>query len=76
MGNNSNTIDDEKSTDLESLRREKLQGIMVRSKAQWVEEGGKQTRYFCNLESRNYLNKTIKKLKWVEKELSMNKRIS
>ena len=61
MGNNSNTID-EKRTDLESLRREKLQGIMVRSKAQWVEEGEKPTRYFCNLESRNYLNKTIKKI--------------
>ena len=27
-----------------------------------MEEGEKPTRYFCNLESRNYLNKTIKKI--------------
>ena len=27
-----------------------------------IKKGGKPTRYFCNLESRNYINKTIHKL--------------
>lgn len=43
---------------------------MIRSRAKWVEEGEKPTRYFCNLENRNYLNKTIKKL-----ELDVNSMI-
>lgn len=34
---------------------------MIRSRARWIEEGEKPSKYFCNLESRNYLNKTIKK---------------
>lgn len=46
---------------LENLRKEKLRGNMIRSKARWVEEGEKPTEYFCHLESRNFLNKTIKK---------------
>lgn len=33
---------------------------MIRSRAHWLEEGEKPSKYFCNLESRNFLNKTIK----------------
>ena len=33
-----------------------------RSKIKWAEEGEKPTRYFCSLESRNYVNKTIPKV--------------
>lgn len=56
-----NTLDEKKSA-LEKLRKEKLLGHMVRSRAQLLEEGEKPSKYFCNLESRNYLNKTIKKI--------------
>ena len=28
----------------------------------WAEEGEKPTKYFCSLESRNYVNKTIPKV--------------
>ena len=35
---------------------------MIRSKVKWAEEGEKPTRYFCCLESRNYVNKTIPKI--------------
>ena len=35
---------------------------MIRSRARWIEEGEKPSKYFCNLESRNFLNKTIKKI--------------
>ena len=51
-----------KKESLEHLRKKKLQGHVIRSRAQWVEEGEKPTKYFCNLETRNVLNKTIKKV--------------
>ena len=35
-------------------------GIILRSKAQWVEEGEKITKYFINLEKRNFDRKYIK----------------
>ena len=38
----------------ESLAKKKTNGIILRSKAQWVEEGEKNTKYFINLEKRNY----------------------
>ena len=53
-------IVEEKRSALESIRKEKMQGHIVRSRTRWVEEGEKPTKYFCNLESRNYINKTIK----------------
>ena len=40
----------------------KLQGIFVRSRARWVEEGEKNTKYFLNLEKRNKLHNTIKEI--------------
>lgn len=56
----------EKKLELEGLRKEKLQGHVIRSRAKWVEEGEKPTKYFCSLESRNFLNKTIKKVEMDE----------
>ena len=35
---------------------------MIRSQTRWVEEGEKPTKYFCNLESQNSINKTIKRV--------------
>ena len=39
-----------------------MQGVRIRSKAQWIENGEKPTKYFCGLEKRNYINKTILRL--------------
>jgi len=36
---------------------------VYRSKACWVEEGEKPTKYFFNLEKRNYEKKTISQIK-------------
>lgn len=61
----SNCSVDELKKELEKIRIEKLKGSMIRSKAKWIDEGEKPTEYFCNLEKRNYTNKTIQR---VEKE--------
>ena len=39
-----------------------MQGIIVRPRLRWAEEGEKPTKYFCSLESRNYVNKIIPKI--------------
>lgn len=48
--------------ELETIRKEYMQGVLVRTRAKWIEEGEKPTKYFCSLEKRNFLNKTISKL--------------
>ena len=63
------TLLEEKRASLEQLRKQKLQGHMIRSRARWVEEGEKPTKYFCHLESRNFLNKTIKRVESLVKGL-------
>jgi hypothetical protein len=45
--------------ELKILREKKVNGIITRAKAKWQVEGEKSTRYFCNLEKRHYLEKTI-----------------
>ena len=49
-------------TEYDNLIRVNTQGIILRSKAQWIEEGEKNTKFFLNLEKRNYNRKYIKKL--------------
>ena len=44
------------------IKKEKIQCLLIRSRVRWVEEGEKPTKYFCSLESRNYINKTIPKV--------------
>lgn len=37
----------------------RFKGQWIRSKANWIDQGEKQTKYFANLESRNYIKKQI-----------------
>ena len=46
----------------ESIQMNKSNGIIIRSRAQWVEYGERNSKYFLNLEKRNYNNKFIRKL--------------
>ena len=46
----------------ENLLKKRHLGVVTRSKAKWVEEGEKNTKYFLNLEKRNFNNKYIRKL--------------
>lgn len=51
-----------KKHELETLRKEKMKGKLIRSRAQWVEEGEKPSGYFCGLESKNFVSKIIPKV--------------
>jgi len=47
----------------EKLYEEKVEGIIVRSRARWYEHGEKNSKYFFNLEKRNHTKKHIRKLR-------------
>ena len=46
-----------------TIMRLKTKGAILRSKARWHEFGERNSRYFFNLEKRNYSKKTVTKLK-------------
>ena len=58
---NLHVIDNLKN-ELLSLRKIKMEGCLIRSRAQCIEEDEKPSKFFCNLESHNYLSKIIPKL--------------
>lgn len=47
---------------LEEIRTDKIKGTILRSRARWIDEGEKPTKYFLNLENRNFTSKLIPKL--------------
>ena len=51
-----------KKKELENIRKDKLNGIMIRSRAQWLSEGEKPSKYFCSLEKFYYTKKQLKEL--------------
>ena len=46
-------------TELEELRRPMIDGLIIRSRVAWHEEGERSTKYFLSLEKRNYDKKNI-----------------
>ena len=59
-----NVIESYSSTknELEKYEEEILQGTIIRSQAKWIEDGEKCSKYFLQLEKRNYKSKCIKTL--------------
>ena len=53
---------EDKKQQLEILRKEKIKGQITRARLQWLSEGEKTTNFFCKLEHKNYVEKTIRKL--------------
>ena len=49
--------------ELKDLYDSKGKEAMFRSKARWFEQGEKPTKYFFNLEKRNYDRRVVKELK-------------
>ena len=54
---------DELKTELQSIYEEKGKQAIFRAKCRWVENGERPTKYFFNLEKRNYKKKTISELR-------------
>ena len=51
-----------KQKELPELRKKKMEGMLIRSRARWIGEGEKVSKYFCNLERRHYTSKIIRKI--------------
>ena len=39
-----------------------MNGVRIRSRVKWLAEGERPSKFFCNLEKYNYVEKTIKKV--------------
>ena len=50
-----------KQNELQELRKKKMEGMPIRSRARWIGDGEKVSKYFCNLENRHYTSKIIRK---------------
>ena len=58
-------------SELEALYDQKVEGIIVRSRARWHEHGEKKSKYFLNLEKRDHIKKHIRKL-YISGTISMD----
>ena len=52
-----------KRKELYDIRQIKMEGVKIRSKARWINDGEKVTKYFCNMENRNYVSKCMNSLR-------------
>ena len=55
--------------DIENIHDYRAKGVMVRSKARYVEDGETNSSYFLNLEKRNYTKKCIHELKNIDGDM-------
>ena len=51
-----------KKKEFEDIQEEEVRGIMIRTKAKWMSEGERNSKYFMNLEKRNFQQKCIRRL--------------
>ena len=45
-----------------NIGKEKIKGYITRARIQWLDQGEKPTSFFCKLESKQFTEKTIRKL--------------
>lgn len=57
LNQNDNVVLKERKTELEELRKVKMEGIVLRSKIRWAVQGEKINKYFCSLEKRHFISK-------------------
>jgi exonuclease III len=50
---------EEKKAQLQEIREKRMEGVLIRSRARYVADGEKPSKYFCSLEKRNYVSKTM-----------------
>ena len=51
--------------ELERFYENKVNGLIIRSRARWHEHGEKNSKYFLNLEKRNNIRRRIRKLYFI-----------
>ncbi|GFR85401.1 LINE-1 reverse transcriptase homolog [Elysia marginata] len=51
-----------KKESLENIRKKYMEGVLIRSKARWIEQREKASSYFCRLEKRNFQSKRMTSL--------------
>ena len=61
--------------ELEDLRKPMIDGLIIRSKVQWHEEGERSTKYFLSLEKRNYHKKSIQYIQDGDQVITSNAKI-
>ena len=52
----------QKKEELQTLRKAEVEGLKIRTRATWLNEGEKPSKYLASLEAKNYVDKTIRKL--------------
>ena len=60
---------------MQAIYEEKGRAAIFRSKCRWVEKGEQPTKYFFNLEKRNYNRKTITELQTDDNEIVQEDKI-
>ena len=50
---------EQRRQDLMDLRRKKVDGMIIRSRSRWIGDGEKNSKYFCSLEKRNFVQKAM-----------------
>ena len=60
------TLQEQLKKELQYLYEKRGEGAMFRSKLRWAEQGEKPTRYFFNMEAKNFNKKTITELETSE----------
>ena len=63
---------DNLKSELQSLYENKGKQAMFRAKCLWVEQGDRPTKYFFNLEKRNYNKKNIRELRLEDESATIN----
>ena len=51
-----------KKAELENIRKGKINGQIIRARIQWLNEAEKPSTFFCKLENKHFVEKTIRKL--------------
>ena len=51
------------------VRESKLKGHLVHARIDWLQLGEKPTKFFCSLERKNYIQKTIRKVETVNGQI-------
>ena len=59
LKHNSVPLLEEKKHQLQAIRNRRLEGMMVKSRVKWFQDGKRASRYFCNLEKRNYTSTSM-----------------